>query len=118
MRLGVGELTRQRIDYHVAGAGVERDDLLRLCGRRDHGDVGDAADIECDACSLRVTEEQVIDKRNQRRALAAGGDIARTEIGDHRHAGSLRDDGGFADLQRVLAAHVVDGLAVATDQID
>ncbi len=36
-----------------------------------------------------VAEQQVIDEGHQRRALAAGGDIARAEIGDHRNAGAL-----------------------------
>ena len=64
-----------------------------------------------------MAEQQVVDERNQRRALAAGGDVARAEIGDHRDAGALGEHRRFADLQRVGAAFVIDGLAVAADQL-
>ena len=65
---------------------------------------------------LRMAEQQVIDERHQRRALAAGGDVARAEVRDHRDAGAFGDHGRFADLQGVGAALVIDGLAVAADQ--
>jgi len=42
----------------------------------------------------------------------------RAEIRDNRDAGALGEDGRFADLQRVDAAFMVDGLAVAADQLD
>ena len=50
---------------------------------------------------VRMAEQQVVDVRHQRRALPAGGDIARAEVRDHRHAGALRDHGRLADLQGV-----------------
>ena len=112
------ELERQGVDHHVAGSGVEGDDVFGRASGRNHRDVGDAADVERDAAAPRVAEEQVIDVGDQRRALAAGGDVARAEIGDHRDAGALGEHGGFADLQSVGAAFVIDGLAVAADQLD
>ena len=56
--------------------------------------------------AARMAEEQVIDEGHQGRALTAGGDIARAEIGDHGDAGALGEDGRFAELQRVGAAFV------------
>ena len=64
-----------------------------------------------------MAEEQVIDKRHQRRALTAGSDIARAKIGDHRNTCALREDGGLADLQGIGTAFVEDGLAVAADEL-
>ena len=50
-----------------------------------------------------MAEEKVIDVRDQRRALAAGGDVARAEIRDYWNARALGEDGRFTDLQRVSA---------------
>ena len=71
-----------------------------------------------------MAEKLIVEKRNQRRAFSAGGNIGRAEIGDGLDAGALGDDGAFADLQGAcyLAAQkfhrlafVKDGLAVRAD---
>lgn len=83
-------------------------------------------DIERGAAALRVAEQPVIHIRDQRRALAAGRDVARTEIRDDRQARALGEDGSFADLKRAgdtaaqkrrRTALVIHGLPVARDQI-
>ena len=73
----------------------------RLCRAGQDGDVGDAADVERHPVHLCAREQQEIDERNQRRALAARGDVARAEIGDDRNAEPLGDDRRFADLQSI-----------------
>jgi hypothetical protein len=64
-----------------------------------------------------VPEQQEIDERHQGGALASGRDVAGAEVGNHRHAGLLGNHGRFADLQRIRAALVEDGLAMAADQL-
>ena len=97
------ELARQSVDHHVAGAGIEGDDIF---GRAAGGITVILAMppiLSATRVRARMAEQQVIDEGHQRRALAAGGDIARAEIGDHGDAGALGDHGRFADLQRVGA---------------
>ena len=64
-----------------------------------------------------MAEEQVVHEGHQRRALSARRDIARAEVGDHRDARALREHRRLADLQRVGAAFVKDGLPVTADQL-
>ena len=59
--------------------------------------------------------------RHQRRALAAGGDVAAAEVGDGGDAGAFGDDVAVAELQRERAAvaplrAVAHGLAVRADR--
>ena len=49
-------------------------------------------------------EQQRVEQRDQRRALAAGGDVAGAQVGDDGDAGALGDPRGLADLQRALDA--------------
>ena len=41
----MGDCAVYRIHHHVAGAGVEGENLLRLAGRGQAGDVADTADV-------------------------------------------------------------------------
>ena len=66
------------------GSRIEGNDTLRARARWNHRDIGDPADIERDARAPRMPEEQVIDKRHQRRSLPARRDIARAKIRDNR----------------------------------
>ncbi len=125
LQLTLGVLRDQRVDHHVAWAGIEGDHLLRRRAARNGRDVGDAADVEGHAAQAAMAEQQVVHERNQRRAVPSGRNVPGTEIGDHRNSGSLRDHRGLADLQRAgdLApqeadgrAFVMNGLAVAGDQ--
>ena len=72
---------------------------LRLRVGRDDGEIGDAADIQSDAAEFGVAIDDVIDERNERRALAAGGDVGGTEIADRRDSGACCDYCGLADLK-------------------
>ncbi len=56
----VGEVLDQSVDEHVAGAGVEGEDIGRLGISGDYGEVGDAADVEADASEFFVAVEKVI----------------------------------------------------------
>jgi hypothetical protein len=66
--------------------------------------------------------QQRIEQRQQRRALAARGDIARAEIGGDGAAGARRDHRGCAELQRRARAPggnlMVHRLAVRGHQIN
>ncbi len=108
----------QRVHHHVAGTGVEGDHVFARAAGRNRRDVGDAADVERDASFARMAEQKIVHVRHQRSALAAGGDVARAKIGNHRLARALGDHGSLADLQRGQAAFVIDGLAVTADQLD
>src|SRR5450432_2528356 len=112
---------RDGVERHVAGAVVEGDDVGDPIAHQ--GDVGDAADVLQRALTPRRPEQQVVDQRHQRRAFAAGGDVAHPEIAHHRTAGALGDDGRLADLQggaqatgRARVVH--GGLTVRADQVD
>ncbi len=120
-----GHAGNQRVDHHVAGARVERQDVVARGAARNHGDVGDAAEVQRDAADAAMAEQQVIGKRHQGSAMPAGGDIALAEIGDGPQAGALGHDRGVADLERAgdAAAEIVhrrafvkNGLAVQAAQ--
>ena len=119
------EAIGDRVNHHVAGAGVESRNLFRGCSRRDCCQVRDAADVLHDAADLLVAIEQVIEEGNQRRAFASGGHVGGTEIGDDRDADARGDHGAFSGLPgdgqfaaqkfRRLAL-VIESLAVAADE--
>jgi hypothetical protein len=69
-------------------------------GHRQQRQVGDAAEVEHGAIFDRIGERIGVERRHQRRALAAGGDVAAAEIGDGVDAGGFRDHVGVAQLQR------------------
>ncbi len=122
-----GHVHDQRIDHHVARASVEGDDFAALGRRWNHSDVGDAADVQRHAPRAPVAKQQVIDQRHQRGALSTRRDIALPEVRDDPKAGTLRDHGRFADLQRAgdavpqvldRFAFMKDGLPVHAEQGD
>src|SRR5580700_7619294 len=74
-----------------------------------------------------MSEQQVIDVRDQRRALAAGGDVAFAEIRNDADVSAFGEDGCFADLERAGDAMpqisdggtlVKNGLAVHSAELD
>src|SRR6266849_4485617 len=89
------------VDEHVGRAGVESEDLLRLAVARKNRDVGDAAKIERDATEFRMAVEKVVHIRNERRALAAEGDIRGAKIGDGGDCG----EGGDRKSTRLNSSH-------------
>ena len=85
---------------------------------RHQAQVGDAAQVEHRAVFAGVTQHGGVEGRHQRRALAAGGDVAPAEVGDGGDAGGFGNDAGVAQLlgEGCGAAGVVaQGLAVRTD---
>src|SRR5258708_34289301 len=89
----------ERIDQHVAGAGVEGAVLrwLRIGGK--NSDVSNAAKIKRHAGEFGVAIEKIVGVGNEGRALAAESDVRRAEVADGGDAGAGGDDGGFADLE-------------------
>ena len=115
------------VHHHVARARVEGDQVADLRPGRHPGHVRDAADVLDRAAPARMAEEQEVGVRDQRRAFAAGGDVARAEVGHSRDSGPLGDHGRFADLERgagVLSPgplglrKVTDRLPVRADQVN
>src|SRR5690348_5980754 len=89
----------ERIDDHVAGSGVECEDVRVGCIRGDYGYIRNSADIQCNAADMFAAVEQIVDEWHERRALAANGHVRRAKIRDDRNAGLCRDYTGLADLQ-------------------
>src|SRR2546425_957603 len=121
------EMRDERVDEHVARAGVKGENLSRLRRRRDDGDVADAAKIQGDAPQLGVAKKKIVHVRDKRRALTAQGDVGRAKVTDGGDARSGSDDGRLADLKGRGggvaekgdgAALMEDRLAVAADQRD
>src|SRR5712692_2447189 len=116
---------QEGVNHHVARPGIEREYFVELRPARNDGDVPDAAEIERHASPPFIPVQHVVNKRHQRRALSADGDICGTKIS---HGGNSRprgDRGGLADLHRggdsrsqipACAALVVNRLSVRPDQ--
>src|SRR5215510_2407063 len=94
------EVLDQTVDQHVAGAGVEGQEVLWFGVGGDDGEVGDTANVEADAAEFAVTVERVVGKGDERGALATEGDVGGTEIGDGSDAGEVGDDGAVTELER------------------
>lgn len=78
--------------------------------------VADAANIQDDAMNGVMPKHSVMEGRNQRRTLPAGGDIATAEIGDDRNAGEFCQQRRIADLHRIpLFGAMAYGLPMAPD---
>ena len=116
----VEDAARPGVEERVARAGVEAEE--RRGGRGgERGEVGDAANVDDDAVAVGGAEDGGVKGRNERRALAAEGEVFATEIGDDGDAGVGGDHVGIADLEGERgreARTVADGLAVATDGAD
>ncbi len=67
-------------------------------------------------------EEQHVEQARERRAVPAGGDVARAHVADDGRAGPLGDERRLAELQRPERVGaldpVVDRLAVRADHVD
>ena len=121
----VEQMLGDGVDHHVAGPGVEGDDLLGQRARRNRREIADAAEVLHDAPVTAMAVEHVIEEGNQRRAFAAGSHVGGTKIGDHRHADLRRDHRRLAGLpgagdaapeKRRWRSLVIERLAVAADQ--
>ena len=87
------------IDHHVAGTGIECQTPVR---RSLPPAIAVRLAIPPMFCTMRpirlIAIKQIIEKGNQRRALAAGSHVGRTEIRNHRNSNSRGDDRAFARL--------------------
>ena len=84
-------------------------------------EVGDAAEVEHRDGATRRCEHGAMEGRHQRRALAAGRDVAAAEVGDDVDAGQLGEQRRRVELHRVagaveLARPMPHRLAVAADR--
>ena len=112
---------RERVEDAVAGSGVPGNRFLHAAGRHE-GEVRHAADVEDGHVAGRIGEDEGVEKGDERRALAAGGDVAGPQIGDDRAAEPLGQDRRLADLEggdrgAGVVDAVMDRLAVRDDEV-
>ncbi len=115
--VGLAEVAlRPGVEQHVAGAAVE---AVRGRAGLEAGQVGDAADVEDDPVLPVVTKQRGVKGGHQRRALAAGGDVATAKVANDADAGEFGEQRGIVELDGVaLPGLVTDGLSVAADDAD
>ena len=112
------------IQQSVARAGVKSDrPIVGVIKRRQKGHVAHATDVLHGPPALRMTQQKPVDVTGQRRALAAGGDVAGAHIADGGDASPFSDDRGFSDLQRcgdlaVGLDMMPKGVAMRADEVD
>src|SRR3990172_11279907 len=88
------------INYHVARAGVEGDNVIDAAVRWQYGNIGNSSDILQGAPLLFVPKEEEIHIRYERRPLPSCRHISWTEVCHGRNARFLGNDGRFSDLKR------------------
>lgn len=117
-----GKETDGTVNRHVGGAGVEGIDLVEFRGN--DGEIGNAAKVERGDTFVffLVAPQQPVCIGNERRALAACGDVAGAEVGDDGESGAFGNDSGLADLKRTAGdvggrGKVGDGVAVGGDEV-
>ncbi len=111
-------LPQEAVDQHIPGSRIETDHVLGTGSFGDVGQIADPSDIVDGPVELRVTKEQIVQVRSQRRAEAPRRDVARPEIGDDGHAGPLGDDRRFADLKGAFLSQMTNRLAMRADQVE
>ena len=103
------------VHEHIAGAAIKTDDAGFGARRGQVGQVGHAANVGDDAATFltRRIEDAGMKNRHERCALAAGGDIALTEIANDGNTCGLYQRMRGIELQGITATRLVaDGLAV------
>src|SRR5712691_10683111 len=114
------------INDHIARPGIKRDHMVGSCTGGNRGEVRDAADVLYDSSYARVAKQKVVEEGNQRRTLASSRHIRRTEIGNHRHAHSRRDNCRLSRLpsgrnpaskKALRLTLMIKRLPVATDEL-
>jgi hypothetical protein len=88
----------KRINDHVAGTGIEGNDLVGGASRRNRRDVRDSSDVQCHATGCLIAKEQVVHMRDERRSTSSRRHVARAEIGYNRSTNSFGDHGTVSDL--------------------
>jgi len=109
-------LPRPPIEQDVAGPAVEAE-RAAVAGQPRH--VADAADVHHHARLARVAEHGVVERGDERRALASRGHVAAAEVGHHVDAGVLREPRGIVDLDGEAQVRAMPhGLPMAADRRD
>ena len=94
-------------------------EAAHAAGRVQNRDIADAAKIADHARFVFRAEHGGVKGRHERRALAAGGDVAAAEIGDHVDVRHFREQRGIVDLPRVAFFRPMPHrLAVHADRAD
>ena len=107
------------VKKHVARARIEPENRCAPFGnvrrRRKNRDVGDAADIEY-GCRFVARKSLCMKSGYERRAFAARGDVAASEVGNDINAAALSNERRVVELQReALLGAVTDRLTVHSD---
>ncbi|MNI70554.1 hypothetical protein D3C73_1263760 [compost metagenome] len=115
------------VNDHVAGAGIKSKYSFRSRSRRQRRAVANPADVLEQPALLRMTEQNQVAVRGQRRPLPADRHVGRAEITDHKPPGLLSQDGQVAKLQRgshqmgisrIALRNMPYRLAVGADQVN
>ncbi len=77
----------QGVDHHVAGTGIEGDDVVPLARLREIGEVGDTADVENDPAGFTTSPQKKINVRGKRRPLPPHRHVTGTKIPHRRNPG-------------------------------
>ncbi len=120
------ERGHQSVDDHIGGTGIEGKNGIRSARAGDGGDVGDAAEVDQNAIASDISEEDVVEHRDERRALPTRGKVGGSEVGHDGDAEALGEEAGLSDLPGGAGGYaeillsdalMVQGLAVTTDEV-
>ena len=118
VHVGAEPAAHERVEQGVRRTGVESQQ--RPGGiTRQHRQVRDAPQVEDAAFDPGGREHGPVERRGQRRPLAAGRDVAAPEVGHRGDAGALGDDARIAELhreRRCATRRVIHRLSVAADR--
>src|SRR5262249_39268820 len=92
------QLRRNPIDHHVAGSGIESNDIVRPGIRGNRRKISDPTDILCNSSSFLIPINDVIEIRNKRRTFPSCRHISWTKIRYHRNAHARGDNRRFSRL--------------------
>ena len=111
-----GVLLAPMVQQNVASAAIKTAHMLW----REHAEIGDAADIEHSHRATGFGKKVLMERRNQRCALTACGNIAAAKVSHHAHGRQLGKQRRIVDLQAVpsavmLCGLVANGLSMRTD---
>ena len=62
--LACGVMRNQGVDHHIARPGIEGNHVFRFCGRRNHRDIRDAANVERDPPAPGMAKQCVVEIGN------------------------------------------------------
>jgi len=92
-------MSNKRINHHIAGPGVESEDVFRGSPRGNYGHVRNSADVQRGPALVRVAVNEIIHKWDERSALPTGGYVGGAEVTDCCYPGPRSNDGWLANLQ-------------------